>query len=147
MRKALLFTIILVLNFVNCNIDGESQSEPIDYKGVIKIEGVDSIPNDIEIYSSNLDSKIVDSNGSLVKTQIKPDHPNKEGVFITGVTTYSHSASETVHHWQCGPLRLFIRHPDYFTYCDSLSNEQLKELKQNAAGQWLLPLITLQKRK
>ena len=147
MKRTLLFTIIWGLNFFDCDFLGGSQSESIDYMGVIKIEDVDSIPSDIEIYSSNLDYDIVDSNGNLAKTQIEPDHPNKDGVFITGVTTYSHSASETVHHWQCGPLRLFIRHPDYFTYCDSLSNEQLKELKQNAAGQWLLPLITLQKRK
>ncbi|NLW32081.1 MAG: hypothetical protein GXY77_11570 [Fibrobacter sp.] len=139
--KKCLLLIIIAFALLGCNLG--SQSEYIYYSGKITLIDTTIVPENIEIYSSNLNFELLDQDGNLKHPSSIPKHPDKSGNFQVVETTRSHGPAVTVEHWECGPLRLYIRHPKYKPYYDSLTNDQLQELRQNASGQWVLPDIIL----
>jgi len=123
----------------NCIRNMESESEIIYYRGAIAVIGDSTVSTETAIYGSNLDFPVRTS-GS------QPVHPAANGSFRIAGVEFTHPTSRTVYQWECGPLRILIENPAYITYNDSLTNEQLKSLQQNDSGEWVLPVITLNKR-
>jgi hypothetical protein len=119
-------------------------SEGINYRGKLEVAGDSTVNTSTNIWEGNYDYRIYGPNGA--RANAIPQHPSKNGDFIIYGVTYSHSPCVTVEQWQCGPLWILVEDPDCVTYYDSLTNDQLKTLQQNAAGEWVLPTITLQKK-
>lgn len=144
-----LSVVILGLLIFDCSCEkflcqfSSPESGVIQYCGSLIMSDSTIIDSDIAIYAANLDYKIFDKNNRPIGT---PKHPNPNGSFRIGVTESSHQPCENVEHWECGPLHIYIEGKNIVAYYDSLSNSQLKQLKQNAAGEWELPVITLQNR-
>jgi hypothetical protein len=145
LKKLLSFFAIALTVLLNCTcgkiLNGLSSptSEIVHYQGIIAVEGDATVSTTTAIYAANLDYK-VKAPGD------QPLHPASNGSFQLEVTTSSHSAGVTVEHWQCGPLRILIEGDNIVRYYDSLTNEKLKALEQNSAGEWVLPTIILQKK-
>jgi hypothetical protein len=97
----------------------------------------------INIYAANRDELILEKDGTISKSFVSSSHPDANGSFGVGTTTYLHAKAEHVEQWQCAPLRILIRSDKYLDYYDSLDETALKVLKQNAKGEWVLPSITL----
>ena len=144
--RTTLFLIVMGISILfNCScgdiLNGLSSptSEIIHYRGTIVVNGDSIVNTNTAIYAANLNDK-VNAPGD------RPLHPLENGSFELEVTTYSHSPGVSVEQWQCGPLRILIEYSAYETYNDSLTNNQLKQLKQNSAGEWVLPTLTLYKK-
>ncbi|HMD67879.1 MAG TPA: hypothetical protein VKF42_03305 [Chitinivibrionales bacterium] len=121
-RPFLFFTMLIWCLLSSCCYD--TTSEGIKYRGAIHINGQTRIDTLIKVYSD----------------------PDSNGSFGASGTTSSHCINEKVEQWQCGPLRILIEGDSIVTYYDSLTDDQLKVLKQDSAGEWVLPTITLQRK-
>lgn len=135
-------TLILVIGLLGaCGYwEGlNSTSEIVNYRGTLKVENDSSVSTSICIYAANLDYKVKDSGD-------RPIHPENNGNYLLTVTTKSHPVSNPIEHWECGPLRILIEGDNIVTYYDSLTNDELKVLEQNSAGEWVLPDITVQRK-
>lgn len=136
--------LILILLLISCDLGGLSPtSEVFTYRGVINREGTGSSLR-LNIWAANRDEQMFGSSGRRALDE--PQHLNSDNTFVVSVFSNTHSSSITVHHWECGPLRILIEGDSIQTYFDSLSNDQLKTLQQNSDGEWVLPTITLKKK-
>ena len=139
--RHLLFAISISSVFMfSCMRD--MSSEQIFYRGQLTMFDGSRIDTSIDIYITNFDYYLTPE----YKNRMESIHPDSQGSFFEIELAYTHYSDIHVEHWQCGPLRILIEGDSIQTYFDSLSNDQLKTLKQNSVGEWILPTITLQKK-
>lgn len=117
-----------------------STSEVFSYQGVVN-DSAGNVPTLINIWVANRNEDIYEQK----KVDIS-QHPNQSGEFKVSVFSNTHPVSNPIEHWECGPLRILIEGESIFTYYDSLTNEELKDLEQNNDKEWVLPTITLQRK-
>jgi hypothetical protein len=144
-----------LINASNMGCSGLSTgSDVLVYQGKI-ITG--SLPVDftINIYGDNRGRPIL-RNGQPRDGWI-PNHPDTNGIFrVSGTTPEYGDLESPPPHWEGGPLEIFITHPDFKDFHDTLSKEELKGLLQITPeeagikldkierGVWVLPDIVLQ---
>jgi hypothetical protein len=129
-------------------------SDVLVYQGKI-ITGSFPVDTTINIFGDNRGRPIL-KNGKPRDGWV-PNHPDTTGVFrISGTTPEYGDLESPPPHWEGGPLEIFVTHPSFQNYHDTLTKEELKALTQITPeqagikldkierGVWVLPDIVLQ---
>lgn len=128
-------------------------SDILIYKGRI-ITGALPVDTTIQIYASNRGRPLFE-NGKI-RYNFIAGHPDTAGFFFSSGTTPQYGDNEDPPpQWEGGPLEIFVTHPSFNDYHDTLSIEELKplpqitpeaagiKLKSVERGVWVLPDIVL----
>lgn len=110
-------------------------SDILIYKGRI-ITGITPVDTTIQIYASSRGRPLFE-NGKI-RYNFIAGNPDTAGFFFSNGTTPQYGENEdSPPQWEGGPIEIFITHPSFKDYHDTLSIEELKPLPQitpEAAG-------------